>query len=82
MMSKLAIARRVFRSFGFAGVTYKVFQRMRILVGQDWLKDRLIHRYSPYTYELGETMKCPHCRSILEKENEGLVCHKCEDVFI
>jgi hypothetical protein len=82
MMSKVAIAGRVYRSFGLTGVAYKVLGKMRILVGQAWLKNRLIYRYSPYTDDLWKTMKCPHCRRCLETAPEGLVCHICEDVFI
>lgn len=82
MMSTLAVAGRVFKSFGFAGLAYKVLVRMRIRAGQAWLKNRLIRRYSPYTRDPRETMKCPHCRGLLEKAVEGLVCHTCGDVFI
>ena len=81
MMSKVAVAARVFRSFGFAGVAYKVLGRMRIPVGQAWLKDRLIHRYQ-YTDDPWKAMKCPHCGRFLEKAGEGLVCHTCQDVFV
>jgi len=82
MRSKIAVAGRVFRSFGFAGLAFRVLVRLRIQAGQAWLADRLIRRYSPYTRDPRETMKCPHCRGLLEKGGEGLVCHTCADVLI
>ena len=82
MTSKIAVAGRVFRSFGFAGLARKVLVRLRIQAGQAWLADRLIRSYSRYTRDPRETMKCPHCRGLLEKGVEGLVCQRCADVFI
>ena len=82
MMSKMAVARRVFRSYGFSGVAFKVLVRMRIRFGQAWLADRLMRRYSPYTCDLVETMECPHCHERLEKTAVELSCHRCGDVFI
>ncbi len=82
MISKIAVAGRVFRSFGVAGIAYKVLVRMRIRVGQAWLTDRLIRRCSPYARDLRDTMKCPHCHGSLEKTAAGLGCHMCGDVFI
>jgi len=82
MISKAVVAGRVFRSFGFAGLAYKVLVRLHIRVGQSWLTDRLIGRYSPYASDVGETMKCPHCLGCLKKTTTGLVCQVCWDVFI
>jgi hypothetical protein len=82
MTSKIAVAGRLFRSFGFAGPAWKVLVRLRIQAGQARLADRLIRRYSPYTRDPRETMKCPHCRGLLEKGVAGLLCRTCSDVFI
>jgi hypothetical protein len=82
MMSKLRVAVRVFNSYGLASIAYKLLVRMRIRVGQAWLKHRLIRRHSPYTQDPAKTIKCPHCRGRLEKAVEGLLCRTCGDVFI
>ena len=81
-MSKLAVARRVFRSYGFSGVAFKVLVRMGIRFDEAWLAHRLICRYSPYRCDIVETMECPHCHGCLKKTAEGLSCHMCGDVFI
>ena len=81
MTSKVATVAKVFRSFGFAGVAYKVLGRLGIPAGQAWLKDRLIHRYQ-LTDDPWTTMKCPHCGRSLEKAAAGLVCPTCQDVFV
>jgi hypothetical protein len=81
-MSKLAVIRRKFRSYGFAGCAFKVLVRMGIRSDEAWLAERLMRRYSPYICDLVETLECPHCHGCLEKTAEGLSCHMCGDVFI
>lgn len=82
MMSELKAAVREFKSHGLAGVAYKVLGSTRMRSGQAWLEQTLINRHSPYTQDPTKTIKCPHCCGRLEKAVEGLVCRRCDDVFI
>ena len=82
MTSKLRVAVQVFKSYGFAGIAYKVLKRTSIRPGQEWLKHTLIRRHSPYSLDPAKAIRCPHCGGRLEKAAEGMLCHECEDVFV
>lgn len=82
MMQRIAAARRVFKDQGFFGVLYVVLLKLHVQVGNRWLIDRLVRKHNPYTGEVWETLECPHCRSRLERTDEGLLCRQCQDVYV
>ena len=81
-MRKTATAARVFRDQGFAGILHVALSKLRILAGNRRSIDKLIRRHDPYSDDVRETLECPHCQGRLEKTVEGLLCRRCQDVYV
>ncbi len=81
-MQKIATARRILKNQGFTGIIYEVLFKLHVRAGDRWLTDKLIRTHDPYSYDVRETLRCPHCHSHFEKITEGYLCHQCQDVYV
>lgn len=79
---KLTTAARILKTEGVTGVYHIVLGKVTGGgVHPDLIKER-IRRYDPYRKSTAGLTTCPHCHSDLHKTPEGLMCRRCQDIFV